>query len=513
MQPFIQRIRTIISLITTRTATGWRRFRSLKPWAQTLVWALLAVLLISGITYARSGKTVQEAPRDRVVTIAPIAALAGSGDGSSILGTVRSLTQADLLAETGGIVQRVNTRIGATVPAGFVVAELDNSSEAAAVLQVQGVYDAAIAGRNAQSLPDTQSSARNAYRSAYAATSAAIDVQADTFFGAPTVTGPRLLINTNSTDDTNRLSRERARLQGVIATFQANQATAAGRSPEALLGEAESVATQVQTFLNDLASVANRRNSNATPDQIAALEAARGSINGTLASITAARAQLRSGSVSATAGADASIKQALGALRAAQANFEKTRIRATIGGTVNFLPVTVGQYVAAFTRVATVAQNGALEIVAYISEDGRDRLTVGDTVAIEGGATGVVTAIAPALDPVTKQIEIRIAVTGDRTLTNGQSVRITLPGAPVDVTEQRGPLLLPLPTVKLQADTRVVFTVDGDGRLAAYPVEIGTVIGDRIQVTSAIPTDLRIVTDARGLSVGQRVTVATSTTP
>jgi hypothetical protein len=52
--------------------------------------------------------------------------------------------------------------------------------------------------------------------------------------------------------------------------------------------------------------------------------------------------------------------------------------------------------------------------------------------------------------------------------------------------------------------------VGADGRLVAHIVTIGEVRGDRIQITSPLDSDLRIVIDARGLSEGQKVQVATT---
>ena len=54
-----------------------------------------------------------------------------------------------------------------------------------------------------------------------------------------------------------------------------------------------------------------------------------------------------------------------------------------------------------------------------------------------------------------------------------------------------------------------MFTVNEEGRLVAQTVEIGEVRGDRIEITSVISPDLRIVTDARGLAEGQKVKLAT----
>ena len=71
--------------------------------------------------------------------------------------------------------------------------------------------------------------------------------------------------------------------------------------------------------------------------------------------------------------------------------------------------------------------------------------------------------------------------------------------------------MLPLTSLKLTPNARVVFSLGEDGRLIAHPVEIGDVHGSRIEITTPLPGDLRIVTDARGLSEGQKVNVAEAT--
>ena len=68
--------------------------------------------------------------------------------------------------------------------------------------------------------------------------------------------------------------------------------------------------------------------------------------------------------------------------------------------------------------------------------------------------------------------------------------------------------MLPLASVKLRANDRVVFTVDSEGRIVGNPVTIGNVHGDRIEVLSGVSSDMRIVTDARGLAEGEKVRIA-----
>lgn len=501
------------------TSRTWTWYRGRAKWLQLVIGVLVLAVIFGGLAFARSGSTPTDAAQIRTVTLQSVSSLSGDSTGSSIVGSVRSVTQADLLAQTGGTVRSVHTTLGARVPAGFVVADLDNAAQAAAVLQAEGSYDAAIAARNAQSLPDTQGSARDTYQAAFTSMDTVLHTDIDTFFGPMTPIGPELLIDSGTVSD---LSRKREALGQRIAAWQANLPGAQNANPAILLDQATVDTQAVSNFLLELASAANQQGSRATPAQLAALASARASVDATLARLAAAKAGLRTGTVSATASADASVKIALGSLRAAQANYEKTRVRATIGGTINFLSIKVGQYVNALERVATVANNGSLEIVAYIPEEQRTALAVGMTVSVEDKHKGIITAIAPALDPTTKQIEVHIAVDAAPDLVNGQSVRITLPSeavapakAPVSTTasstQVTSQILLPLTAVKLLPDSRAVFTVDTEGRIVAHTVTIGDVIGDRIEVTSGITPDMRIVTDVRGLSEGQKVQIGDAT--
>ncbi|MES2931628.1 MAG: HlyD family efflux transporter periplasmic adaptor subunit [Patescibacteria group bacterium] len=507
----LSRVRPFISSLPTRSRAIWKRYRALPRWQQIVGALVLLALLIGGFMLLNGGADEEEAASGRIVTLASVGELSGTGGSVDLIGTVRSVTEANILAQNGGTVRSVRTRLGANVPAGFILAELENAAERAVVLQAEGAYDAAVAARSAQSLPDTQESARDAYRTAFTTLDTTLENDVDTFFGEPTATGPKLLIYPGY-EEANRLSRERTRINTLMAGFEANLAMANSRSPQALLDEAESVTRQVQTFVNQLANAANMRDSRVTAAQTAALASARTDVNGILSSIASARATLRTSTVSVTAGADASIKQALGSLRGAQAALEKTFVRAPIGGQVNFLPIRVGDYVTGLQHVATVAQNGALEIVAYVSEDNRDLLVAGGRVIVDTKYEGIITSVAPALDPTTKQIEVHVAVTGTSELVNGQSVHIALPDlAPREETVVvEGPILLPLASVKLRAGDRIVFSVGEDNRLVANAVEVGEVRGDRIEIKTMLPKELRIVADARGLSEGEQVQVASA---
>lgn len=486
----------------------WKKYRSMRPRNQLIGAGILALVIIGLIVLMHSfASTKAVGDQPRTVSLAPASSLSGTSDGASVLGLVRSVTEATLLAESGGTVRAVHTSLGASVPAGFVLAELENASQRAQVLQAEGAYDAAIASRSAVSPTDVTSTVRNTYRAAFAAADNALTSEVDSVFGDETALGPELIISRGSYS-VDYFPRGRAQLDSLMSTWRLHQATLSTDAPEVELQEAQTILDTFASFLGELTQAANETNSNATATQKANLASARATVNAQLSAVASAREAYRGKSITSTASVNASVKQALGSLRGAQAQLEKTLVRAPIAGTVNFFPIRTGDYVTAYTHVATVAQNGSLEIVASVSEETRANLAVGDAITVESTYSGIITAIAPALDPSTRQIEIRIAVSGAKTdLVNGQSVHITLPNT-TSTKAVAGPLMLPLASVKLLAQTREVFTVGEDGRLVGHQVTVGQVHGSRIEVLSGISPEARIVTDARGLSDGQKVSVA-----
>lgn len=505
MQKFISALRGIGSRVMTLIRPLQRRFNALPRWGKIVAAVVLIIVVIGGFAILRGSDKSTTTENLRSVTLRSVAELSGNGSAGSVLGTVRARAEATILTETAGTVERVNTTLGARVPAGFILIELENASERAAVLQAEGAYDSAVAARASVSPVDDDASARNVYRTTFSSIDTMIENDVDLFFGAQTPVGPDLLINP-ANGDSETLSRQRTEIDHMMDSWREALSSAGTRDPELLLEEAESNVREVESFVEDIAIAANRSNSRATTAQIAALASARAEIQATLSLITNERTSYRRGSTGSTASVDAGVKSALGTLRFAQANLEKTRVRAPIAGTVNFLPAMVGDYLTGFTHAATVAENSALEIVGYVSEDDRATLTVGTTVTIEESFAGLVTSISPALDPVAKQIEVHIALTGENDLVNGQSVRVLLPNAPTETVS--GPLYLPLASVKLRADDRVVFSVNAEGRLEATVVDIGMVRGDSIEILTPLDSALRIVSDARGLAEGERVNVA-----
>jgi biotin carboxyl carrier protein len=245
---------------------------------------------------------------------------------------------------------------------------------------------------------------------------------------------------------------------------------------------------------------------------ISALVTMRTTLTASITANQVAGADNLAESSGALATADAQVKQALGAYNGALARLEKTIIRSPITGTLNSLTINTGDYISAFTQVAVVSNNGALEVISAVTDDDAKRITVGSPVVIDGTVAGVVTRIAQAIDPLTKKIEVRIGIKDFKSnLVNGQSVRIVVSQDKKNQTTQKqvGPIIIPIAALKLTPRGGNVFTLSATNTLIAVPVKEGAILGEEIQILEGLQGNETIVTDARGLKEGQVVDVAT----
>lgn len=495
---------------------------------------LIGVVILGGLGYTLFGgsaPTEVTIDKTRKVEIKTVAELSSEQAPLSLLGTVTSRNEATLLAETSGRITGVYRSLGDAVSGGSVIAELENSAQRAAVTQATGSYQSAQAAyekaskSSVLSLSTAKEGAVNALISAYAAMDDAVSKKTDVNFTNPKSQNPTFVITSAATHSVQEAQNGRVAMSAILAK---NTSVAASLTLNSEL-ESELVRTEenlrflisyLDTVLDALSSAL--ADTGTTASTIASNKAdatlARTTITATLSTVVSARQTLKTqlslqnNPVGGTAqlsddaaAAYGSLKAAEGALAAAQANLEKTLVRAPFGGTINMLDADLGNYVSLGTPVATIANNGNLEIVASITETDRAAVAVGNKGTVNG-ATVTITKIAPALDPQTKKIEVRFSVPGgSASLTNGASVRIVIPRKTTTTTTQT---TIPITALKITPEGSVVFTLAEDEKtLAANEVTVGPLLGDKVVILTGLTPDTRIVTDARGLKEGETVFV------
>ncbi len=512
-----------------------------------VVIVVVAVVIVHVATRAPSTDTTVS--NISHVTIASVASLSSAAGPLPVTGKVTSLNQATILAQTSGEITSLNVAIGSKVDAGQIIAEFENSSQQAALLQAQGSYDAANAAlakatgstatnagitsaQASQSAANSATAALASIQSTYSALDDAVHGKADVMFSNPRTATPTLNLSVPDNQLSVTLQNERAQLEGILADAKKLSSDTATADIDANASAINADAQSVITFLNNLVQASNEAVSSQSisPATLATYQtsagAARSEVVGALSSLAssksaydAATSGAQSASNSATTGsqndvatAEANVKQALGALRSAEANLEKTIVRSPISGTIVSLPVTRGDFVSSFAQVAEVSNPGALEIDSYVTPDDAKTLAVGGKATIGDNVAGIITSVAPALDPTTGKILVKIGIVGSQSsLTDGDTVTVSLVRAQNVPTAQNktvlpSNILIPISAAKITPQGAVVFTV-ASSTLVSHPITLGVILGDQITVTSGLTLDMDIVTDARGLADGQVVVV------
>ncbi len=477
-------------------------------------------------------------PKNRAVSTESVKNLSLMSTPLPLSGTVTSRNEAVVRAESSGKLVQVRKKLGDYVSAGEIIAEFENSTERAQVLSAEGAYESAQSGqgiaeinRNSadSALKEARTASLNTLNSVYVIFDDAIRLKTDGVYRNPQTRNPELFVNMSDSRLLISLPSQRLIIEELLRAREARNRTLTITSDlELELRTIESEATTIKIYLDDLAlglsrGIADNSAPQATIDTAKASTAlARTAIAGALSTITTSRNALNSAVVvtsiaeenytqnndSKTASSEAVVKSALGNLNGAQARLEKTIIRSPISGTINSLLVQTGDYIAPFTEVAVISNNGALEIVSYITESDVPFLRVGAKVKIERTLNGVITRIAPALDPKTKKIEVKIGITDTRTqLVNGQSVHVEATRMKQDQRTTDTTFTIPLSALKLTPSGSYVFTVSASTTLVAHPVKEGALSGEQITITEGLTPEMEIVLDVRGLKEGETIIV------
>lgn len=499
-----------------------QKMAQIKSFVVTKKWYIIpfvALILIGGAIYFSRSKEVRGAADVRPeVKVGRVIDLMG-GSTLSAVAHIRSMSEAKISADSGGRVTRIAASLGDRVSAGQVLAEMENASQRAVVLQAQGALEAVKAvNTNTDVLLDSaKNAALSALLSAYATAQSAVHDTIDDTFTNPESGSRKYTVLTTRSQDKMLLENTRGDLSVILKRESAMSGSLTVNSELGIeLTRAETDLRAIRTFLDTDIMVLSAGIPSPEISQsmitgyVTDATAARTAITASISSMVSTKNGLQvasnnSGGAGTISSSGAALKQAQGLYDASLASLEKTIIRSPIRGTLNNFTIKLGDYLTASQEVAIVSNNGTLEAVTSVIEGDRFRISVGQTVTFDGGTTGTITKIAPALDPVSRRIEVRISLSAAaaKVLTNGSSVHVAFAAA----SPMTGaPLSVPITALRMEADRTIVFLVI-DGKLTAQEIKVGTISGDFVQVSEGLAADTEIVADARGLKEGEEVVV------
>jgi RND family efflux transporter MFP subunit len=204
--------------------------------------------------------------------------------------------------------------------------------------------------------------------------------------------------------------------------------------------------------------------------------------------------------------ADARFAMARAAVAEARAMVDYVEIRAPFEGVVTRKRADVGDLAAPGKALLELEDPAGLQLEADLPEAIAARVQSGSQLAVRvdgitNALTGTVSEIAPAADPVSRTLQVKLDLTASGALRAGQFARLFVP-----VSENRS-LHVPASAVVRRGQMEIVFVV-ADNQAQLHLVKTGRSEGDECEVLSGLDAgDAVVVEGAAQLADHQPVTL------
>jgi HlyD family secretion protein len=194
-------------------------------------------------------------------------------------------------------------------------------------------------------------------------------------------------------------------------------------------------------------------------------------------------------------------------LKAAEVRLSQTRIVAPDDGVISARMATVGAVVQPGQELFRLIRKERLEWRADVAATDLARIQPGQKVSVTpaGGSavTGTVRVVAPTVDAATRNGVVFVDLAKSDAAKAGMFAR-----GEFAVGERDG-VTLPASAVVLRDGFHWVFQLGADNRVAQRKVGVGARVGDRIEITTGLAKDARVVADGAGfLADGDVVRIA-----
>jgi len=193
----------------------------------------------------------------------------------------------------------------------------------------------------------------------------------------------------------------------------------------------------------------------------------------------------------------ADVVDAMVELESAELAFEHTRVRAPFDGVLGALEVEEGDHASTDAPLTKIYALEPLEVWFQVPQRQLGRLAKGQTVAVWSSAhpdhrhIGRISFVSPAVDPLTKTVEVRATLDPTEDLHPGMFVSIS-----VILQTINDAVTVPDEALVPTAKGFVVFQVK-DGKAAATAVTIGLRDGNQVQITKGVAAGDQIVVEGQ----------------
>jgi len=197
--------------------------------------------------------------------------------------------------------------------------------------------------------------------------------------------------------------------------------------------------------------------------------------------------------------AAADLAQAQAAAVSSHRDLELATLRAPLAGSVSTMNAIIGESVDASQPLVEVVDPSQLDVVLNLTAEAAAEVREGAAVSLNGGqdragdptlGTGIVSAVAVAVDSVTRTVAVRVRVTRAlRPLRLGETVsgRIVLGVHP-------NAIAVPVEALVPEGEGFKVFVVDASGLARARPVTVGARADSLVEIIAGLGAGETVVT-------------------
>jgi multidrug efflux pump subunit AcrA (membrane-fusion protein) len=179
-------------------------------------------------------------------------------------------------------------------------------------------------------------------------------------------------------------------------------------------------------------------------------------------------------------------------------DYKPYEVRSDAKGVVSRILLNPGASVNPSSPILNLVDVDTVKVVAAVDEKKIRFIAVGQFAAVKleaypGEAFGArVSVISPVANPVNRTIDVELIIANpSHRLKPGMYAEVEW------VQSRRNALVVPLASVVDRGGRKFVFLA-GEGQAAMIPIEIGAVVGDKVEVLSGLAGEERIITTGAG---------------
>lgn len=213
--------------------------------------------------------------------------------------------------------------------------------------------------------------------------------------------------------------------------------------------------------------------------------------------------------------AKAKVEAAEAALAAQQVRKSNTQVLAPDDGVISARTATVGGVVSAGAELFKMIRQGRLEWRAEVTSAELGRIAVGTPVTVisASGAQvpGKVRAVAPTVDPQTRNALVYVDIPN---VLQNTSIKAGMFARGDFLLGRSSATTVPQASIVPRDGFNYLLLLQPDNRVSQLKIETGRRVGDRVEITTKLPADAKVVVQGAGfLNDGDLVRVVDAVNP